>query len=216
MFSEHKKARIGVLASGGGSNLQALIDACENNFIPGKIVIVISDKSEAYALERARRHDIKALSIDPKNFPSRESFDLKLVEILKGENLDLICLAGYMRILSSVFIKAFPDKIMNIHPALLPSFPGLHAQKQAFDYGVKVAGCTVHFVDEKVDHGPIIIQAAIPVFENDTAETLQKRILEKEHIIYPQAVKWFCEGRLRIVGRRVRIKGIKSAGIIDR
>jgi phosphoribosylglycinamide formyltransferase 1 len=204
---------IGVLASGRGSNLQAIIDAAESKSIKNaKVVVVVSDKEDAYSLERARKHKIEALYLNPKESATREEYDAKLAQELKKRNVYLVLLAGYMRIVTPRLIDPFKNRIMNIHPALLPSFPGLHSQKQALDWGVKVTGCTVHFVDAEVDHGPIIVQAAVPIQEGDTEEALSRRILEQEHIVYSQAVKWFCEGRLKIDGRQVRVQGVKQAG----
>ena len=204
---------IGVLASGRGSNLQAIIDGVGSGFIEdAKVVVVVSDKEDAYALERARKHGIEALYIEPKDYRSREEYDSKIAAELKKRKVDLVLLAGYMRVVTPKLIDQFKNRIMNIHPALLPSFPGLHAQKQALDWGVKVSGCTVHFIDSEVDHGPIIIQAAAPVLEGDFEESLSKRILEQEHRIYAQAVKWFVEGRLTVEGRRVKVKGVTQAG----
>ena len=201
------------MASGRGSNLQAIIDGVESGFIPdSRIVAVVSDKADAYALERARKHGIEAIFIDPEGFETREKYDAEIAVELKKRKADLVLLAGYMRIVTPVLVNAYRNRMMNIHPALLPSFPGLCGQKQALGYGVKVSGCTVHFVDSEVDHGPIIIQAAVPVLEGDTEETLAKRILEQEHIIYPQAVKWYAEGKLRVEGRRVKVKGTRQAG----
>jgi len=197
--------KIAVLVSGRGSNLQAIIDAIESKELDARIVAVISDKEDAFALERARNHKIDAIFIDSKKFKTKEDFDRKIMEYLRKYNVDLILLAGYMRVITPEFVRSYKNKIMNIHPALLPSFPGLHAQKQALDYGVKVSGCTVHFVDEEVDHGPIIIQLAVPVLENDTEESLSKRILEQEHKIYATAVKLFAENKLRVEGRKVRV-----------
>jgi phosphoribosylglycinamide formyltransferase 1 len=206
-------ARIGVLASGRGSNLQSIIDNVGSGFIPrSEIVLVISDKEDAYSLERARNNKIEAVFLDPKAYMTRQEYDQKAADLLLKRRVDLVLLAGYMRIVTPVLIGAFKNRIMNIHPALLPSFPGLHAQKQALEWGAKVSGCTVHFVDEEVDHGPIILQAAVPVLEEDTEKTLSKRILEQEHIIYPQAVQWFVEGRLRVKDRKVKVQGIKQAG----
>jgi len=206
--------KIGVLASGRGSNLQSIIDSVESGFISGaKIAVVLSDKKDAFALERARKHGIDALHIDPKGYDGREEYDKALLWELKERDVGLVLLAGYMRIVSKTLIKAYKNRMMNIHPALLPSFPGLHAQKQALDYGAKVSGCTVHFVDAEVDHGPIIAQAAVPVHEGDGEDSLSARILEQEHIIYPQAVKWFVEGKIEVEGRRVRIEGVRQAGI---
>lgn len=197
---------LGVLVSGNGTNLQAIIDAIERGNLSASIKTVISNNSKAYALERARRHSIPVRVITGKEFPSREAFDKEVVRTLKEANVDLVLLAGFMRILSPLFIRAFPLRIMNIHPSLLPSFAGLDVQKKALEYGVKFSGCTVHFVDEGLDTGPIIIQAAVPVLDTDTVESLSKRILEEEHRIYPQAVQLFAEGRLRVEGRRVFVK----------
>ncbi len=197
--------RIGVLVSGNGSNLQAMIDRCADGTIPGSVVCVISNTATAFGLERARRHGIPGQHLDHRSFPSREAYDEALVATLREHEVGLVCLAGFMRIVTPVLIDAFPSAIMNIHPALLPAFPGLHPQRQALDYGVKVAGCTVHFVDKGTDTGPIICQAAVPVEEGDTADTLAKRILVQEHIIYPLAIKMFAEGSLKIEGRRVVI-----------
>jgi phosphoribosylglycinamide formyltransferase 1 len=204
---------IGVLASGRGSNLQSIIDSVESGFIPGsKIAVVISDKADAYSLERAKKHGIESLHMDPKGYGSREEFDKAVAKELKKRKVELVVLAGYMRIVTPALIGAFKDRTMNIHPALLPSFPGLHSQRQAIEYGVKVSGCTVHFVDDQVDHGPIILQSAVPVLEGDSEDSLGKRILEQEHLIFPQAIKWFAEGRLTVHGRKVSIRGVKQAG----
>jgi phosphoribosylglycinamide formyltransferase-1 len=199
--------RISVLASGRGSNLQAIIDSIENGEIDAEIVCVISDKPTAKALERARHHNIEAIFLDPKGL-SREEYDRIVVSHLREKCVELVCLAGFMRILSPYFVGVFKNRIMNIHPALLPSFPGLSAQKQALNYGVKIAGCTVHFVDEGCDTGPIILQKAVPVKEDDTAETLSARILAEEHKLYPKAIALFAEGRLKVEGRRVVIRNI--------
>ncbi len=196
---------VGVLASGNGSNLQALIDACESGSANAKIAAVISDKGDAHALKRAEKHSIPNFHVDKKQFESKQAYEDRIVEILRQHKVELVCLAGYMKIVGDTILTAFKDRVINIHPALLPSFPGLEGQKQAFDYGVKIAGSTVHFVDAKVDHGPIICQAAVPVMDDDTLETLKARILEKEHEIYPMAVGLFADGRLKIEGRRVYI-----------
>ena len=198
------KVRIGVLASGRGSNFQAIVDAVESGFIKNaEIVVLASDVKDAYALERAREHGIEPLFINPKEYASREDFDKKIVAELQKRKIDLVLLAGYMRIVTPRLVKAFKNRMMNIHPALLPSFPGLHAQKQALDYGVKVSGCSVHFVDEEVDHGPIILQKAVEVLDDDTEETLSKRILDQEHKVYPLAVKLYIEGKISVAGRIV-------------
>lgn len=199
------RLKVGVLASGRGSNLQAIIDAIEKGDINAEIVVVISDRSDAYALVRAQKHGIPRHHIDPKAFRNKEEYELAVVERVKGYEVRLVVLAGYMRLVTKVLINAFNGDIMNIHPALLPSFRGLHAQRQTIEYGVRFSGCTVHFVTEEVDGGPVITQAVVPVYDNDTEETLSERILEKEHIIYPEAVKLFAEGRLKRMGRRVFI-----------
>jgi phosphoribosylglycinamide formyltransferase-1 len=201
-------SNIAVLVSGRGSNLQAIIDSIESDYLKARITVVISDFGNAYALERARKHGIEAVFINPGNFASKELYEKEVLKVLKKHGAELVLLAGYMRILGKTLLEAFKDRMLNIHPALLPAFPGLHAQKQAFDHGVKVAGCTVHFVDETLDVGPIILQRCVEVKEDDTPETLADRILEQEHKIYPEAVKLFVENRLRIEGRKVRI--IKS------
>ncbi len=197
---------IGVLASGRGTNLQAIIEAVEEGRIEGKIKIVISDNRDAFALKRAEQHNIETRYINFKEFKDREDYDREIIKILKEKKVDLVVLAGYMRILSPYFVRTYKNKIMNIHPALLPSFPGLHAQKQAVEYGVKVSGCTVHFVDEGVDSGPIILQKAVEVSDDDTEESLAEKILKEEHQIYPRAIQLFSEGRLVIKGRKVFIK----------
>ncbi len=198
--------KIGVLASGGGSNLQAILDAIDAGTIRGaEVAVVVSDKKDAFALERARKKGIDAVYIEPSDHKSREDFDAAMAKELSKKGVGLVLLAGYMRIVTPKFLKILPCKVMNIHPALLPSFAGLHAQKQALEYGVKVSGCTVHFVDSEVDHGPIIAQQQVPVLEGDTEQTLSARILGQEHIIYPQAVKLFVEGKLKLEGRRVKV-----------
>ena len=194
---------IGVLVSGRGSNLQAILDACARPGYPAHVAVVISDRERALALERARTAGVEALWINPKDFADRESFDAELVRELTARGVGLMCHAGFMRILSPVYVRAFAGRALNIHPSLLPAFPGLHAQRQALDHGAKVAGATVHFVDEGMDSGPIVLQAAVPVEPNDTEETLSARILVQEHRLYPEAIRLFAEGRLRIEGRRV-------------
>lgn len=199
-----KKVKIGVLVSGRGSNLQAIIDTIENGSLAAELAVVISDQADAYALERARKRNIPAVHVSAKGYKdNRNEYDALLVKELQQKNVDLVCLAGFMRIISPTLIKAFPNRIMNIHPALLPAFPGLHVQKKALEHGVKFSGCTVHFVDEGMDTGPIIIQAVVPVLENDTEETLSARILQQEHKIYARAIQLFAEGKLKVNGRRV-------------
>ncbi|MCM0081717.1 phosphoribosylglycinamide formyltransferase [Geomonas sp. Red32] len=197
--------KIGVLVSGNGTNLQSIIDACTRGGLPGRVSCVVSNKADAYALERARNADIPALHLDHRAYTGREAFDEALVATLREFQVDLVVLAGFMRIITPVLLDAFPMAIMNIHPALLPAFPGLHAQRQALEYGAKVAGCTVHFVDSGCDTGPIIMQAAVPVLEGDTEDTLSARIQKEEHRIYPEAIRLYAEGRLTLQGRRVLV-----------
>lgn len=196
---------LSVLVSGNGSNLQAIIDQIEAGHINARIACVISNKKDAPALQKAIRHQIPTVIQENSNFKNRQEYDANLVNILKGYNVELVILAGFMRIVSEVIINAYPNSIMNIHPALLPSFPGLDAQKQALDYGVRLSGCTVHFVDNGTDTGPIILQAAVPVIENDTVETLSNRIQVKEHRIYPEAIRLFADRKLTLQGRQVHI-----------
>lgn len=205
------RLRLGVLVSGRGSNLQAIIDASEAGRIDAAVVIVISDVADAYALDRARAHGIEAAFIDPRQFETRESFDAAAIDVLRKRDVELVCLAGFMRILSPHFVREFRNRIMNIHPALLPAFPGLHVQRKALQHGAKYSGCTVHFVDEGTDTGPIIIQAVVPVLDEDTEESLSARILRYEHQIYPRAIQLFAEGRLEIRGRRVFCQGIGTS-----
>ncbi len=206
------KVKLGVLVSGRGSNLQAIIDNIEKGLLSAEIAIVISDQPDAYSLERARKHNIPAVHLSAKGFrDKREKYDEMLVKELQKRNVDLICLAGFMRIITPVLIKAFPNRVMNIHPALLPAFPGLHVQKAALEHGVRFSGCTVHFVDEGMDTGPIIIQAVVPVLDSDTEDTLSERILTQEHKIYSRAIQLYAEGRLTINGRRVMISGGRTS-----
>ena len=201
-----RKLRLGVLASGRGSNLQAIIDAGERGDLDAEVVVVISDRRNAEALRRAARHNIEGIYLDPKAFRSREEYDERLAALLGERRVDLVILAGYMRIVGPAVLRAFPWRVMNIHPALLPAFPGKEGQRQALEQGVKVSGCTVHFVDGGVDTGPIIIQRAVPVLEGDTVGDLADRILAEEHRIYPEAIQLYAEGRLRVVdGRRVEV-----------
>ena len=196
--------KVGVLVSGRGSNLQAILDRIADGYLPVEIKVVISDMPGAYALERAEKAGIKAVLVNRKEFSDRNSFETKINEAL-GE-VDGVVLAGFMRILSADFINKWHHKIINIHPALLPSFPGMHGQRQANDYGVKVAGCTVHFVDAGTDTGPIILQKVVPAYFEDDEDTLAARILEQEHIAMPEALKLWAEDKLEIVGRKVRVK----------
>jgi phosphoribosylglycinamide formyltransferase-1 len=199
--------KIGVLASGRGSNFQAIIDAAESGGLNASIAVLIVDNPSAFAIKRAEKHNIPHLYINPKDFETRDAFYLKITEELKAKDVDLVVLAGFMRVVGKPLLEAFQMKVMNIHPALLPSFPGLHGQRQAVDYGVRVSGCTVHFVDEGVDTGPIILQKAVEVLQEDTEETLSDRILRHEHRIFPEAIRLFSEGRLEVRGRKVIIKG---------
>ena len=199
--------RVAVLASGRGSNLQAVIDAIEAGMVQAKIVAVISNKKEAPALERARRHGLFALFVDPKPYAgrpdSREAYDCELLDVLRQHDVELVLLAGYMKIVTATLVEAFANRMMNIHPSLLPSFPGLDVQKKAIEWGCKLAGCTVHFVTEGVDEGPIILQAAVPILDDDTPDTLAARILEQEHIAYPEAISLVLDGEYKIIGRRL-------------
>ena len=209
------KPRLGILASGRGSNLQAIIDAVQYGSLQAEVTVVISNKKDAHALERARHHGVPDVFLDPKPFAARsdgrEAYDRAVLDTLCKYDVELVLLAGYMKIVTGVLINAYRNRMINIHPSLLPSFPGLDVQKKALEWGVKVAGCTVHFVTEGVDEGPIIIQAAVPVLDTDTAETLSARILTEEHKIYVRAVQLYAEGRLRVEGRRVHIDGTQEA-----
>ena len=198
---------IGVLISGGGTNLQAIIDAIEAKRLDAAIKLVLSNKADAYGLVRAKNRGIATEILDHRKYPSRETYDQAVVDLLCAHGVELVVLAGFMRLLSPVFVKAYSNRIMNIHPALLPSFPGLHVQKKAVEYGVRFSGCTVHFVNDECDEGPIIIQAVVPVFANDTEAKLAARILKEEHRIYPRAIQLYAEGRLRVDGRRVIVAG---------
>ncbi|VAX27142.1 Phosphoribosylglycinamide formyltransferase [hydrothermal vent metagenome] len=201
-----KKFKLAVLVSGQGTNLQALIDQIEQGALAAEIAIVVSNVKDAFALERAKNHGIKTVFLDPKSFANKKEFDGALIDRLQDEAVDLICLAGFMRILGKAFINRFASKVINIHPSLLPAFPGLHPQRQALEYGVKFSGCTVHFVDEGVDSGPIILQSVVPLYDSDDEETLSRRILEQEHIIYPRAVQLMAENRLIISARKITQK----------
>ncbi len=198
--------KLGVLVSGRGSNLQSILNQIEEGTVPAEVAVILSNKENAPALERGRQSGIKSLFVNPKDFTNRADYDSALVGILKEHGVDLICLAGYMRILNADFIRTFAGKIINIHPSLLPAFPGLNVHQQAIDHGVKFSGCTVHFVEEEVDSGPIILQAVVPVEKDDSAESLADRILQEEHKIYPEAVRLLAENRIRIEGRRVSIQ----------
>ncbi len=197
--------KLAVLCSGRGTDLQSIVDAIDSGYLAAEISIVLTDKPNVGALTRAENAGIKNICVDRKNFDSRADFEAELLKHL--EDVDLVILAGFMRILSADFVKHFEGRLMNIHPSLLPAFPGAHAHRDVLAYGAKISGCTVHFVDEGTDSGPIILQAAVEVREDDTEETLAARVLEQEHIIYPQAIKLFIDGRLKIVGRKVEIGG---------
>ncbi|MBI5664355.1 MAG: phosphoribosylglycinamide formyltransferase [Nitrospirae bacterium] len=205
---------LGVLASGSGSNFQAIIDGIDSGYLNARIAVLITDNPGAFALERAKDHNIEALVLRPRDFTDKDSYYSHIAGELKKRGVDLVVLAGFMRVVGKGLIDQFRDKIMNIHPALLPSFPGLHGQKQAADYGVKISGCTVHFVDEGMDTGPIIIQAAVPAYHDDTEDSLGARILKQEHRIYPYAIRLYSEGRLSINGRKVIIKGDREDSVI--
>jgi len=202
--------KLGVLVSGSGSNLQAIIDNIEGGRLDARLQIIVSNLSGVYALERARKHGIPSLVLPHKGL-KREEFDQKLVEVLRAHDVELVILAGFMRIITPVLLRAFPMRVMNIHPALLPAFPGTHVWQAEVDSGVKFAGCTVHFVDEGTDTGPIILQAVVPVYDEDTADTLNARILRQEHKIYSQAIQLYAAGKIKIQGRRVLTPGHPQA-----
>lgn len=208
-MEEQKKIKVAILASGRGSNFIAIADAIDRGDIAAEIAFLFSNKAAAKAVEVAKERGIATKVIESKNCP-REEFDGKLLALLKESNIDLVILAGFMKIVGADIIKAFPYKIINIHPSLLPSFKGLHAQRQAIDYGAKLSGCTVHFVDEGVDTGPIILQSTVPILKNDTEEVLSKKILHEEHKIFVEALKLFSEGRLSVDGRKVAIDSNQS------
>ncbi|MBU1152739.1 phosphoribosylglycinamide formyltransferase [bacterium] len=196
---------IAVLVSGRGSNLQAIIEAIEEGWLKVKIAGVISDQEDALALKRAMKHNLPVIFINPKNFPAKAEYEEKIIDYLKKREVSLVVLAGYRQLVSSTLLSAYPDKIINIHPSLLPSFPGLDSQKQALEYGVKITGATVHFVDKGCDTGPIILQSPVKVLEDDTSESLSERILREEHQILPQAISLFAQGKLNLQRRRVTI-----------
>jgi len=200
--------RIGALVSGSGTNLQSIMDACESSAVDAEVVVVISNVDGAYALERARKKSIPTEVVPHGDYPDRDAYDRELVRILRSHRVDLVVLAGFMRVLTPGFLEEFPERVMNIHPALLPSFPGLGVRLKAIEYGVRFSGCTVHFVDAGVDTGPIIIQAVVPVYPDDTEEELKDRILALEHKIYPKAIQLFAQGRLTVRGRKVFIRGL--------
>jgi phosphoribosylglycinamide formyltransferase-1 len=197
---------LGVLASGRGSNLQAILDAVDAGRCPARVGVVVSDRKAAVALDRARRAGVRGVHVDPHAYPDRGAFDDAVAQTLDAHAVELVCLAGYMRVLTPGFVRRYPMRILNVHPALLPAFPGLHAQRQALEHGVRVTGATVHLVDEGVDTGPIVVQAAVPVLSDDTEETLSARILVEEHRLYPEAIRLFAEGCVEVSGRRVRLR----------
>jgi phosphoribosylglycinamide formyltransferase-1 len=200
-----ERGRVGILISGRGSNMIALVEAMGRGEVPAEPALVLSNEPDAQGLEAAAERGVPTAVVDHRKVKPRAAHEERVIEVLRDHRVHLVCLAGYMRLLTPVMVSAFRDRILNIHPSLLPSFPGLHAQRQALEHGVKVAGCSVHFVDEECDHGPIILQAAVPVREDDTEDGLSARILEQEHLVYPRAVALYFADRLRIDGRRVRI-----------
>lgn len=199
---------IGVLISGSGTNLQSIIDAIDAQALDAKIEVVVSNKADAYGLARAQKHNLYTAVLEHKSYPSREAYDQAVLDILQRCGIELVVLAGFMRLLSPLFIKAYSNRIMNIHPALLPAFPGLHVQKKAVEHGVRFSGCTVHFVNDECDDGPIIMQAVVPVFPDDDESALAARILKQEHRIYPRAIQLYAQGRLRVVGRKVIVNDL--------
>ena len=200
--------KIGVLASGRGSNFQAIMDSIRTGYLKASITVLITDNPKSFSIERAKKNRIESLIMIPHTFSSRDEYFKNIASELKKRDVELVILAGFMRIVGKPLLDSYPNKVMNIHPALLPSFPGLHGQKQAYDYGVKISGCTVHFVDEGMDTGPVIIQAAVPVKDGDTEESLSERILQCEHKIFPEAIKLYSEGRIELHGRKIRISGL--------
>ena len=194
---------LAVLVSGRGSNLQAIIDSIEKKDLPAEIGLVVSNVKDAYALERAQKQGIESIFMDPKSYPDRNSYEQALVERIQAKSVNLFCLAGFMRVLGKHFIETFSGRIINIHPSLLPAFPGLNVQKRALEHDARFSGCTVHYVNEEVDGGPIILQTVVPIYDNDDEASLSERILEQEHIAYPEAIRLIIEGRLTLSGRRV-------------
>ena len=205
-------ARIAVMASGSGTNLQALLTACSAPDFPGDIVLVLSDRPNAYALTRARESGVATEVVLKKDHPVRRSWDGEAVRVLREHGVEWVCLAGFMRLIGETFLDAYPSRVLNIHPALLPAFPGLHAQRQTLEHGTRVAGCTVHLVDTGTDTGPIIAQGVVPVVSGDDEEALKARILKMEHRLFPRALRWACEGRLHIEGRTIRISPAPQEG----
>jgi len=200
-----ERGRVGLLISGRGSNMVAVVEAMRAGRVAADPAVVVSNVPDAAGLQRAAAWGIPTAVVDHRTIKPRAEHERRVVELLEQHRVDLVCLAGYMRLLTPYMVRRFPQRILNIHPSLLPAFPGLHAQRQALEYGVKATGCTVHFVDEQCDHGPIVLQATVPVHDDDDDETLAARILEQEHRIYPEAVRLFFEGRVDVRGRRVHI-----------
>ena len=198
-----EKFKLAVLVSGRGSNLQAIIDSIEKNNLAAEISLILSNVPDAYALQRGKTHGLESIFLNPKNFSTRDAYEKQMIELLQTKSIDLVCLAGFMRILGKKFIEAFSGKIINIHPSLLPAFPGLNVQEKALEHGAKFSGCTVHFVNEEVDGGAIILQAIVPILDEDDVKSLSDRILEQEHIIYPEAIRLIIEDKLKFYGRRV-------------
>jgi phosphoribosylglycinamide formyltransferase-1 len=205
-----KRLRLAVLASGRGSNLQSILDGCKKGTVNAEVVVVLSDKKEALALERAQREKIPAFWLNPADFAEKKEFEEGILKVIAEFNVDYIVLAGFMRVFSPVFMRGAKVPIINIHPSLLPAFTGLDAQRQALEYGVRYSGCTVHFIDEGVDTGPIILQAVVPVYDDDTEETLSLRILQEEHQLYPKVIQLLSEGRIHCKGRKVIITGTRE------
>jgi phosphoribosylglycinamide formyltransferase-1 len=195
--------KLGILISGGGSNMKSIVAACEAGEVPAEVAIVISNRAVAPGIEWAAGHGLTTAVLPHKDFADREAHDLAIVDRLREVEVEWVCLAGYMRLLSAVFVDAFPNRILNIHPALLPSFPGLHGQRQAWEFGVKVSGCTVHLVDLELDHGPIVVQRTVPVLEGDDEDRLAARILKQEHMAYPEALEALLTRGWSLQGRRV-------------
>ncbi|MCF8105652.1 MAG: phosphoribosylglycinamide formyltransferase [Desulfohalobiaceae bacterium] len=206
---------IGVLLSGGGSNLQSIIDHIEQGVLEARIRVVLSNEPKAGGLERAGKHGIQTEVRDHRSYSSRAEHDAALLKVLQAAGVEVVCLAGYMRLLGKTLVRAYPGRILNIHPALLPSFPGLDAQQQAADYGVRISGATVHFVDEFLDHGPVIIQAAVPAYPEEDRGELARRILALEHRIYPQALQWLARDRLRLADGRVHLQPEDDGLVLD-
>jgi len=202
---------VGVLISGSGTNLQAIVDAIEHGDLDAEIRVVISNRTGVQGLERAQNHGLRTIVVNHRDFASREDLDREILTRLRECGVELVVLAGFMRMLSRVMIEAYPNRIMNIHPALSPMFPGIHGHREALDYGVRISGCTVFFVSEGMDTGPVIIQAAVPVLDDDDEERLAARIRAEEHRIYPEAIRLYQQGRLEVVGRKVRIKDFRAA-----